>query len=47
VVARLDPNSGVEEGRETELALDVARLHVFDRDGGACLTSPGARTATV
>jgi multiple sugar transport system ATP-binding protein len=47
VVARLDPTSSVREGQEAELALDVAKLHVFDREGGACLSSPGARTATV
>ncbi len=47
IVARLDPTSGVREGHEAELALDVAKLHVFARDGGTCLSSPGMRTAAV
>jgi multiple sugar transport system ATP-binding protein len=47
VVARLDPTSRVREGEDTELALDVAKLHVFARDGGTCLSSPGVRTAQV
>ena len=39
VVARLDAESGVKEGEETELWMDVSKLHFFAVDGGRCLTA--------
>jgi multiple sugar transport system ATP-binding protein len=39
IVARLDPASRVQEGQEAELWVDAERLHLFDPDSGASLTS--------
>jgi multiple sugar transport system ATP-binding protein len=40
VVARLDPSSGVRENAETQMWLDVRRIHLFDPDSGENLTLP-------
>ncbi|MDQ3728893.1 MAG: sn-glycerol-3-phosphate ABC transporter ATP-binding protein UgpC [Actinomycetota bacterium] len=37
VVARLDPASEVERGRDSELWVDATKLHLFDPDSGANL----------
>jgi multiple sugar transport system ATP-binding protein len=42
IVARLEPASRVKEGEEAELWVDAERLHLFDPDSGASLTSEGA-----
>jgi multiple sugar transport system ATP-binding protein len=39
IVARLDASSGVRQGQEAELWLDVTKLHFFDLDSGRSLTS--------
>jgi multiple sugar transport system ATP-binding protein len=39
IVARLDPQSRVQEGQEAELWVDVSAVHVFDPDDGSSLTS--------
>jgi multiple sugar transport system ATP-binding protein len=39
VIARLDASSGLGEGKEGELWLDVSRLHLFDPDSGERLTA--------
>jgi multiple sugar transport system ATP-binding protein len=39
IVARLDPNSRAEEGREAELWVDATKIHLFDPDDGRNLTS--------
>jgi multiple sugar transport system ATP-binding protein len=38
-VARLDPQSRVQEGREAELWLDASKVHLFDPDGGQRLNA--------
>jgi multiple sugar transport system ATP-binding protein len=42
IVARLEPASKVKEGEDAELWVDAERLHLFDPDTGASLTSEGA-----
>jgi multiple sugar transport system ATP-binding protein len=42
MVARLEPASRVKQGEEAELWVDAERLHLFDPDTGASLTSEGA-----
>src|SRR3954465_5404012 len=37
VVARLDPNSSVAQGKETELWVDTSRIHFFDASDGRAL----------
>jgi multiple sugar transport system ATP-binding protein len=39
IVARLDAASGVRQGQDAELWLDVAKLHFFDAGSGRSLTS--------
>ena len=39
VIARLDPSSRVRQGEESELWLDVSKLHFFDLDSGRSLTA--------
>jgi multiple sugar transport system ATP-binding protein len=39
VIARLDPASRVRQGQESELWLDVSKLHFFDLDSGRSLTT--------
>jgi len=39
LVARLDAASGVRQGHEAELWLDVSKLHFFDLDSGRSLTA--------
>jgi multiple sugar transport system ATP-binding protein len=39
VVARLSPDSDIEQGGDAELVLETAKLQLFDADGGASLTS--------
>src|SRR5215211_6020404 len=39
IVARLDPNSRAEEGRETELWVDASQIKLFDPDDGRNLTT--------
>jgi multiple sugar transport system ATP-binding protein len=39
IVARLEPASGVQEGREAELWVDAERMHLFDPDTGTSLTA--------
>jgi multiple sugar transport system ATP-binding protein len=40
-VARLDPQSRVQEGQEAELWLDASKLHLFNPDGGRNLAGDG------
>ena len=37
-IARINPNSTVEEGQEINLALDPSKLHYFDPDSGLAIT---------
>jgi multiple sugar transport system ATP-binding protein len=39
IVARLDPQSGVRVGQESELWVDASRIHLFDPDDGRNLTT--------
>jgi multiple sugar transport system ATP-binding protein len=39
IVARLDPDSKVQEGQEAELWVNGSKLHLFDSTSGAALTS--------
>jgi multiple sugar transport system ATP-binding protein len=39
LIARLDAASGVRQGQEAELWLDVSKLHFFDLDSGRSLTA--------
>jgi multiple sugar transport system ATP-binding protein len=39
IVARLDPQSGVRVGRESELWVDASRIHLFDPEDGRNLTT--------
>jgi len=39
IVARLDPNSRAEEGREAELWVDASQIQLFDPDDGRNLTT--------
>jgi multiple sugar transport system ATP-binding protein len=41
IVARLDPASGVEVGKDAELWVDASRLHLFDPEDGKNLTVGG------
>jgi multiple sugar transport system ATP-binding protein len=45
IVARLDPQSEVRVGRESELWVDATRLHLFDPEDGRSLTAPDAAAA--
>jgi multiple sugar transport system ATP-binding protein len=38
VVARLDPESSVKQGQESELWVDTSRVHFFDTSDGRSLT---------
>jgi multiple sugar transport system ATP-binding protein len=46
VVARLDPESSVKQGQESELWVDTSRIHFFDSSDGRSLTAPTAKAAT-
>ena len=37
-IARINPNSTVEEGQKINLALDPSKLHYFDPDSGLAIT---------
>jgi len=37
-IARINPNSSVEEGQKINLALDPTKLHYFDPDTGLAIT---------
>ncbi len=37
-IARINPNSTVEEGQKINLALDPTKLHYFDPDTGLAIT---------
>jgi multiple sugar transport system ATP-binding protein len=39
IVARIDPASNVQQGQDAEIWVDAERMHVFDPESGACLTS--------
>jgi multiple sugar transport system ATP-binding protein len=39
IVARLEPASKVQQGKDSELWVDADRVHVFDPESGASLTS--------
>jgi multiple sugar transport system ATP-binding protein len=39
VVARLDPESSVKQGQESELWVDTSRIHFFDASDGRSLTA--------
>jgi multiple sugar transport system ATP-binding protein len=39
IVARLDPQSGVRVGQESELWVDASRIHLFDPEDGRNLTA--------
>jgi multiple sugar transport system ATP-binding protein len=45
VVARLDPESSVKQGKESELWVDTSRIHFFDTSDGRSLTSSTAAPA--
>jgi multiple sugar transport system ATP-binding protein len=45
VVARLDPESSVKQGQESELWVDTSRIHFFDASGGRSLTANAAAPA--
>jgi multiple sugar transport system ATP-binding protein len=45
IVARLDPQSQVRVGQESELWVDATRLHLFDPEHGRNLTAEGAEHA--
>jgi multiple sugar transport system ATP-binding protein len=45
IVARLDPESRVQEGQEAEIWVDAERLHLFDPDDGRSLTASEAAPA--
>jgi multiple sugar transport system ATP-binding protein len=47
IVARLDPQSDVHPGRDSELWVDATRLQLFDPDDGRSLTADGAGPAAV
>ncbi|MEA2435823.1 MAG: multiple sugar transport system ATP-binding protein [Thermoleophilaceae bacterium] len=42
VVARLDPESSVKQGQESELWVDTSRIHFFDSTDGRSLTAASA-----
>jgi multiple sugar transport system ATP-binding protein len=46
VVARLDPESRVKQGQESELWVDTSRIHFFDTSDGRSLTSASAVPAS-
>jgi multiple sugar transport system ATP-binding protein len=39
IVARLDPQSDVRVGRDSELWVDASRIHLFDPEDGRNLTT--------
>ena len=41
-MARLSADSKAAKGQSVELALDTAKLHIFDADSGVNLTVPPA-----
>ena len=45
IVARLDPESDVQEGQESELWVDADRLHLFDPEDGRNLTASESEPA--
>jgi multiple sugar transport system ATP-binding protein len=45
VVARLDPESKVRQGEESELWVDTSRIHFFDASDGRSLTAAAASNA--
>jgi multiple sugar transport system ATP-binding protein len=45
IVARLDPQSGVRVGQESELWVDATRIHLFDPDDGRNLTADASGPA--
>ena len=45
IVARLDPQSEVRVGQESELWVDATRVHLFDPEDGTNLTAPDAPSA--
>jgi multiple sugar transport system ATP-binding protein len=45
VVARLDPESSVKQGKESELWVDTSRIHFFDTSDGRSLTSESPAAA--
>jgi multiple sugar transport system ATP-binding protein len=45
IVARLEPASQVRQGQEAELWVDAEKLHLFDPESGASLTSEISSTA--
>ncbi len=45
IVARFDPESGVQEGQEAEIWVDAERLHLFDPEDGRNLTVEGRAPA--
>jgi multiple sugar transport system ATP-binding protein len=45
IVARLDPQSMVRPGQESELWVDASRIHLFDTDDGRNLTADGPAPA--
>ena len=38
IVACLDPRTRIREGQEAELWLDASKVHLFEAEGGTCLT---------
>jgi multiple sugar transport system ATP-binding protein len=46
VVARLDPESKVEQGKESELWVDTSRIHFFDANDGRSLTAAAHHAGT-
>jgi multiple sugar transport system ATP-binding protein len=45
IVARLDPQSGVRVGQESELWVDATRIHLFDPEDGRNLTADASGPA--
>jgi multiple sugar transport system ATP-binding protein len=45
VVARLDPESSVKQGQESELWVDTSRIHYFDTGDGHSLTNAASSAA--
>src|SRR3954447_17484081 len=46
VVARLDPESGVKQGQESELWVDTSRIHFFDTSDGRALRADAGAGAS-
>jgi multiple sugar transport system ATP-binding protein len=45
VVARLDPESSVKQGQESELWVDTSRIHFFDTSDGRALRAEAGASA--